>query len=309
MSRFLLEAAARGDVAKIEQQLTKGADVNCIHKGTGRTPLIEAVINSQHAAVRMLIEAGANVNHFDKGMGYTALMWACDHGDVETVQLLLGSGADVNARSPKFGWTPLLCAASASLPVVRMLLDAGANPHATKNDGTTAVALAERAKKPEIAGALAASGVTSQNTLPKPACLPWPDVGANAAEVDFSKPATVVRGLIIAMNQFEEAAHLAQGKDEILTLMNGVYGRFCTDKQRPYGRNGSYSRPPEYDPVTEKLIASQVVRAGRAEVVTRSQSQGDRENLYILIKKAGRWLIDSRKTRLVGESEWRNDNI
>jgi hypothetical protein len=40
MSRNLLEAAARGDVVKIEEQLAKRVDVNCTHKGTGRTPLI-----------------------------------------------------------------------------------------------------------------------------------------------------------------------------------------------------------------------------------------------------------------------------
>jgi hypothetical protein len=314
MSRYLLEAAARGhvakgDVAKIEQQLAKGADVNCTHKGTGRTPLIEAVLSGQHAAAQMLIEAGANLNLFDKAMGYTALMWACGRGDLEAAKLLVRAGADVNARSPEFGWTPLRCAADVSLPVVQLLLEAGADPTVTKNDGTTAVALAERAKHPEIAAELSARGVTAQNVLPEPVFLPWPEVGVDASAVEYTNPAAVVRGLIIAMNHYEKRARFAKDNAAILDLMMDVYRRFCTDKKRPYGRNGSYCRPPEYDPATEQLVASQEVRAGRAEVVTRSSTQGQREILYILSKKAGRWLVDGRKTRLVGQSDWQNDCI
>lgn len=309
MSRFLLEAAARGDVAKIEQQLAQDTDVNCTHKGTGRTPLIEAVISGQHAAAGRLIEAGANLNLFDKAMGYTALMWACGRGDLEAAKLLVQAGADVNARSPEFGWTPLLCAAGVSLPVVQLLLESGADPSVAKNDGTTAVAVAERAKHPEIAAVLSAQGVTASNVLPEPVFLSWPEVDVDASAVDFTNPASVVRGLIIAMNQFEERAHCAKDNDSILELMEDVYRRFCTDKKRPYGRNGSYSRPPEYDPATEKLVASHEVRAARAEVVTRSQTQGQQDILYVLTKNAGRWLVDSRKSRLVGQPDWTNDCI
>lgn len=309
MSRFLLEAAARGDILKIEQQLAKGVDVNCIHKGTGRTPLIEAVIAGQRNAAKRLLEAGAALNVFDKAMGYTALMWACNRGDLETVKLLVQAGADVDAQSPEFGWTALLCAVGVSLPVVQLLLAAGADPNITKNDGTTAVALAERAKHPEIAAELNARDLTAQKVIPDAIFLPWPDVGVDAAGVDYTNPASVVRGLIIAMNQFEERAHFAKDNNEILVQMNDVYSRFCTDKKRPNGRNGSYSRPPEYDPATEKLVALQEVRAGRIEVLTRSQTQGQREILYVLSKKAGRWLVDVRKSRLVGQSDWQDDCI
>lgn len=309
MSRYLLEAAARADVVKIEEQLAKGVDVNCTHKGTGRTPLIEAVIGGQHEATRMLIEADAEVNHFDKAVGYTALMWACSRGDLEAAKLLVQAGANVNARSPEFGWTPLLCAAGVSLPVVQLLLESGADPSVAKNDGTTAVAVAERAKHPEIAALLSARGVTATNVLPEPVFLPWPEVGIDALAVDDTNPASVVRGLIIAMHQFEERALSAKDNNAILALMNEVYSRFCTDKKRPYGRNGSYSRPPEYDPATEKLVESREVRAGRAEVMTRSDTQGQREILYVLAKKAGRWLVDGRKSRLVGQSDWQDDCI
>lgn len=306
MSRYLLEAAARGDVVKIEEQLAKGVNINCTHKGTGRTPLIEAVISGQHGAAKMLIEAGADLNVFDKAMGYTALMWACSRGDLEAAKLLVQAGADVNARSTEFGWTPLLCAAGVSLPVVQFLLEAGADPSVTKTDGTTAVAVAERAKHPEIAAVLSARAVTASNVFPEPVFLPWPEVGVDASAVDFTNPASVVRGLIIAMNQFEKRAHFAKDNNAILDLMTDVYRRFCTDKKRPYGRNGSYSRPPEYDPATEKMVAMREVRAGRAEVMTRSDTQGQREILYVLAKKAGRWLVDSRKSRLVGQSDWQD---
>lgn len=309
MSRYLLEAAARGDVAKMEQQLAKGVDINCTQKGTGRTPLIESIISGQHVAAKRLIEAGANLNLFDKAMGYTALMWACTRGDLEAAKLLMQAGADVNARSAEFGWTAMLCAAGVSLPVVQLLLEAGVDPSVAKNDGTTAVAVAERAKNPEIAAVLSARGVTASNVIPEQVFLPWPEVGVDASAVDYTDPAAVVRGLIIGMNQFEERAHFAKDNDAILDLVTDVYRHFCTDKKRPYGRNGSYSRPPEYDPATEKLVESLEVRAGRAEVMTRSDTQGQREILYGLAKKAGRWLVDSRKSRLVGQSDWQDDRI
>jgi ankyrin repeat protein len=95
-------------------------------RGTdGATPLMYAVQHGDLAAVRMLLDAGADPNAADHA-GATPLLWAVD--DLEKTRLLIERGARVNARSAD-GRTPLMVAAGrhGSAPVVRLLLDRGAN--------------------------------------------------------------------------------------------------------------------------------------------------------------------------------------
>lgn len=303
VSRPMFVAAANGEISKIEQLLAKGVDVNCIHKATGRTPLIEATIANQLGAVRTLLVAGANINHQDTAVGYSALMWASGNGNAKIVKCLLEAGADVNARSPQFGWTPLLCAASVSLAVVDLLLDASADCTMATTDGRTAVAIAQEARKSDIVKTLTALGCTADNPLVVPPSRPWPALNKQTSNVDYGDPVSVVRGLIIEMNRFEKAAQHTKSLDEILKLQNAVYERFCTPKPRPYGRNGSYQSPPEYHPSHEYLIDCTLPNPRRAEVFTRNDDNIPTEYLYVLVKKGGRWLVDSKKYRFVG-GEW-----
>jgi ankyrin repeat protein len=92
----------------------------------GATPLMYAALYGNSDSVRQLLQTGADPN-LKNGAGATALMWAVN--DLEKTQLLVEAGADVNARSDD-GQTPLLIAAGyfGSSPVVKLLLDRGANP-------------------------------------------------------------------------------------------------------------------------------------------------------------------------------------
>jgi ankyrin repeat protein len=303
MSRPLLQAAANGDLKKIRQHLANGADVNCIHKATGRTPLIEAVIHGHREVAKALLDAGAEINQLDTAVGYSPLLWACQQGQLELVELLLSVSANVNDRSPEFGWTPLLAASHVgSLAIVRRLLDAGADLHASTTDGRTAVALARAVKKDEVAGMLEDLGCRADCTGAAPLPLPWPDVGEDASKVDFTRPEAVVRGLIIAMNRFETEAPTSSSQDSLMAMLADVFARYCTDKKRTYGRQGSYRTPPEYDPDAEYLIRSTIINPRRAELVTRSDNSRT-EFLYVLQRKAGVWRVDNKKLRLVG-SDW-----
>jgi ankyrin repeat protein len=88
-------------------------------------PLMTAVLARDRAAVRQLLDAGADPGARNAA-GATALLWAVD--DLEMTRLLLEYGADVDARSDD-GRTPILVATGrvGAMPIVRLLLDYGAN--------------------------------------------------------------------------------------------------------------------------------------------------------------------------------------
>jgi ankyrin repeat protein len=89
-------------------------------------PLMTAVLARDRTVVRRLLDEGADPSARD-GAGATALLWAVD--DAGMTRLLLEAGADVNARSDD-GRTPILAATGrvGAAPIVRLLIDYGANP-------------------------------------------------------------------------------------------------------------------------------------------------------------------------------------
>ncbi|KAJ1494139.1 ankyrin repeat-containing domain protein, partial [Baffinella frigidus] len=101
-------AAAHGNAAILTELVMHGANVNSQSWGHGMTPLIIACQNRNEDAARVLIECGANVSHTrDRKHPYTALM-ATDRGPI--VRLLLQAGADPNQRNAA-GIPPLFQAA------------------------------------------------------------------------------------------------------------------------------------------------------------------------------------------------------
>ena len=67
----LHQAAARGDVARIERLIDAGKDVNA-RTASGKTPLHEAAASGQSAAIKALAVKGADLNARD-GKGRTPL--------------------------------------------------------------------------------------------------------------------------------------------------------------------------------------------------------------------------------------------
>jgi hypothetical protein len=118
-----------------------GADLD-VRGNCGRNPLHAAASSGNLEVVRILIEydpAYINARELD---GWTPLFWASrDHNfkDGPVVRLLLEHGADINAQSQS-GWTPLHVASNWGAPeVVRLLLEHGADVEAKDNDGKTAL--------------------------------------------------------------------------------------------------------------------------------------------------------------------------
>src|SRR5262245_16240952 len=122
----IMNALRDGDRQKFKKGLSKDFRAINLRGPGGATPLMYAALYSDAETVRFLLDHGADPNIKNQA-GATALMWALD--DVEKTRLLVEHGADVNARSEE-GRTPLIIAAYqfGSAPIIKLLLDRGANP-------------------------------------------------------------------------------------------------------------------------------------------------------------------------------------
>ena len=94
-----IEAAWDGNIPLMKLMLVIGADVHshsCPYR-TCLTPIESAAWTGHNNAVRFLLDRSADVNAASHN-GTTALMAAAYHGHVETVKLLLAAGANPNAE-------------------------------------------------------------------------------------------------------------------------------------------------------------------------------------------------------------------
>jgi ankyrin repeat protein len=100
----LHEAARRGDLARMDLLIDKGADPNQVDPDNGMTPLGDAVLAAQMESVERLLLRGADPNR--RANGNTALHWAASKGDIEIARILLDHGANPTVRNRE-GQTPL----------------------------------------------------------------------------------------------------------------------------------------------------------------------------------------------------------
>jgi ankyrin repeat protein len=169
----LFFAAREGRTVVVRRLLEAGADVNQTlepqsgsgpNSRKGASPLLMALENGHFETAQALLEAGANPN--DKSAGFAplhAVSWVRKpiRGDgdpppigsgrltsLEAVRLLVQHGADVNLRQEKgdsgrgrfttTGSTPFLLAARAcDVPLMRLLVELGADPALPNADHST----------------------------------------------------------------------------------------------------------------------------------------------------------------------------
>ncbi len=137
----LHKAAEKGNLAKVERLIAKGADVNAKDTKFGATPLLYAAENGHTAIAELLIANGANVNAKLKS-GHTPLHPAATLGYKAIAELLIAKGADVNAKGGP-DRTPLHGAAlTGQLAIAELLIAKGADVNAKEKDGTTPLRLA-----------------------------------------------------------------------------------------------------------------------------------------------------------------------
>ncbi len=109
----LMFAAREDDIDSARLLIKAGADVNAIG-GDGKDALGLALFNGSYDIASLLIDSHANVNQAD-AQRFTPLFWAVDRRNMET--------------APNFPWM----VTADPLPLIKKLLDAGANPNAVIN--------------------------------------------------------------------------------------------------------------------------------------------------------------------------------
>ena len=154
----LMLASEQGFFDCVRNLVEGGADVELAPSGktalsmnlSGQTPLFCAAKEGHLEIVRYLLDKEANpnaTNHY----GVSVLWIPCQRGLTSIVELLLKRGADpeIAPSGPEAeersisGWTPLYAAIkSRQYPVVKLLLNHGANPNAITSLGSTPFLLA-----------------------------------------------------------------------------------------------------------------------------------------------------------------------
>lgn len=126
-----------------------GADVDYVN-GEGKWALAYAADEGDEAFVRELLGFGVNVE--TNSIGETALHFAVNRDERNIVRMLLEAGADPNAQELLDGERPLHYVRSPD--VAEMLLRAGADPRAKTKQGSAAV---EFTNEPEVRALLEAA--------------------------------------------------------------------------------------------------------------------------------------------------------
>lgn len=140
----VFEAAALGDVDRLEELLDAEPAQATAYSGDGFTALHFAAFFGADEAAALLVERGAEADAFGRGwMTGTPMHSAVSRLQSDIVRVLLQAGANPNVRQSA-GWTPLHAAAmNGDLASVELLLAAGADPTATNEEGRSVSDLAD----------------------------------------------------------------------------------------------------------------------------------------------------------------------
>jgi len=290
----LMFAARQGAMAAARVLLRAGADVNKTEPD-GVSPLLAATINGHYDMAALLVESGANV-HLTDVAGVTPLYQTVDMHTLEfaanrppptwpdaldpvgLVRVLLDYGADPNAalkrqRPPRKGdqifgdslmiegATPFFLAAKrADLPVMRLLLEYGADPHAAP-------------ARPRTSAFMAAAGVgwregtsmASEQDALEAVTLLW-DIGGfdiNAASVSRQ---TALHGAA-----FRGAASIIQFlADHGARLdLKDINGRTALDETAGVLDGAGHPPRPEAQALLRRLMGSAAATATRDTTASR----------------------------------------
>lgn len=130
----LKHASFKGDLDEVRRLLNSGVDPNSADEyGAG------TLLTFHPAMIEYLLSRGADPNTQTNENGASVLAGLAYVNELECIRILLRSGADPNRGRDVSGETPLHHALTASepsrTPLVKLLLDHGANPNARTTPG------------------------------------------------------------------------------------------------------------------------------------------------------------------------------
>jgi uncharacterized protein len=185
VSEKLFEAIAAGDEDAVQELVDARPELAEQRNEAGLSPVLHALYNGKADLAERLLDANPALDVFDaastgrtRGMeelldgepelargwsadGFTALHYAAFFGQEEAARILLERGAEVEvvARNESIRVTPLHSAAAGShAAIVKLLLEAGADPNAAQDGGFTPLHSAAQNDDRVSAEALLAAG-------------------------------------------------------------------------------------------------------------------------------------------------------
>lgn len=328
-SNHLLRAAAQaGDLAKVHARLDAGDETELRHKGTGRTPLLEAVIAGNPDVVALLLDKGAAVEVSCTAVGHTSLAWAVVQQHPDIVRLLLARGIDIDAVAENsfLRRTPLhLAAQVGNAAIVEMLVEAGADIDRVDGRGENALSLARAGCHTDAIAILETAGAGEPPQIPPLVPLPWPDLDwdpehlAHINELpDAVEPAQLVASYIRALHAWELAVWQRSNDAKVqgnwfdlgpsLEAAEHLTALHTTDKVRKY-RRASIGPIPDLTPdfvlvdVVESLPSRRKLLLQHPEPI---KFMHEYEWIFDCLRRNGRWRINAARKRLRGTREWRS---
>ncbi len=252
----LHRAAKNGDREAVELLLTAGADQSLKTKA-GETALMTAVVTNRPEVVELLLVAGSNVDdrksgesclHAESRKGYESVVVAllaarpdvnrqtmagqtplfsavqAEHEGI--VRLLLDAGA--NPDTPALGETPLMMAAKdGNLSLVTMLVAANANVNSRDPQGATALDVAEALKRVDVAEVLRAAGAKATTAQERSGARAAFSRGASdnaepAPADDYERLAVCTGTLSVVIGQLRALRELGQASPEQQRFEEGL---------------------------------------------------------------------------------------
>ncbi len=161
LDQELIAAAKANNPPLVKELISRGGNVNA-KDSIQDSAFLYAGAEGFNEVLQLTLAAGADVASINR-YGGTALIPASEHGHVETVRILIAAGVPVNHVN-NLGWTAMQEAillndgGPRQQEVVRLLLEAGADPDIRDPEGRTALQNAERLGFAEIAALLRRRG-------------------------------------------------------------------------------------------------------------------------------------------------------